>query len=378
MSGSCLLRHGQRVVRVITAGLVLAGGVLGTACGGESARGAGDSTSVATTRSPDGVDLLGAGATFPYPLYARWFNEYANTTGVRINYQSIGSGGGIRQLIAGTVDFGATDVPMSDTEIARVPGGRVVHVPMVLGAVAITYNVPGLERPLRLSPDVLADIFLGHITRWNDPRLVALNPDKPLPDRDVLVVNRSDGSGTSFIFSDYLSHVSEEWAAGPGRSKDVRWPVGLGGKGNEGVAGQVKQMQGAIGYVEATYARQNRLPLALIANATGKFVAPMAFEISSAATNALDAVGEPNDLRVSIVNAPGADSYPISSFTWMLIAPEAIGAAKTQTLLRFVEWALQSGDALASGLGYEPLPEPLASRLLTTLERQLEAPPARP
>lgn len=346
------------------------------ACSGDSRASNGDATTPdqELQRSADGVDLLGAGATFPYPLYARWFNEYANQTGVRINYQSIGSGGGIRQLIAGTVDFGATDVPMNDEEIARVPGQRVVHVPLVLGAVAITYNVPDLEHPLRLSPEVLADIFLGRITRWNDTRLASLNPEVRLPDRDVLVVNRADGSGTSFIFSDYLTRISPEWAAGPGRSKDVRWPVGLGGKGNEGVAGQVKQMTGAIGYVEATYARQNRLPTALIANSTGAFVAPLAAQIAAAATNALDDVGEPRDLRVSIVNAPGAESYPISSFTWILIAPARIGPAKTATLLRFIEWALSSGDELARGLGYEPIPDPLTSRLLATLERQLDAP----
>jgi phosphate transport system substrate-binding protein len=340
--------------------------ILSLACSGER------TADSAFRASAAGVeDLLGAGATFPYPLYARWFNAYAEQSGVRINYQSIGSGGGIRQLIAGTVDFGATDVPMTDAEIARVPGKRVVHVPTVLGAVAITYNIPSLTRPLRLSPDVLADIFLGRITRWNDPRLVALNPDKALPDRDVLVVNRSDGSGTSFIFSDYLTHVSPEWAAGPGRSKDVRWPVGLGGKGNEGVAGQVKQMQGAIGYVEATYARQNRLPIALIENAAGKFVAPMAFEIAAAASSALERQPPGADLRVSIVNAPGRDAYPISSFTWMLVAPDGIGAAKTAALLQFVEWALGRGDDLARGIGYEPLPEPLASRVLATLEEQL-------
>jgi len=323
------------------------------------------------------VDLLGAGATFPYPLYARWFNEYAQTSGVRINYQSIGSGGGIRQLIAGTVDFGATDVPMSDEEIARLPGGRVLHIPTVLGAVGITYNVPGLTRPLRLAPDVLADLFLGVITRWNDPRLEALNPGAALPNRDVLVVHRSDGSGTSYIFTDYLTAVSPAWAAGPGRSKDVRWPVGLGGKGNEGVAGQVKQMPGAIGYVEATYARQNRLPLAQLRNASGNFVAAMAFEIASAATSALESAGNEADLRMSLVNAPGRDAYPIASFTWMLVAPELLGPEKTQALLAFLEWALHDGDQVARTLGYEPLPGPLADRVLSALDARLAAPASR-
>jgi phosphate transport system substrate-binding protein len=321
------------------------------------------------------VDLLGAGATFPYPLYARWFNDYAQQSGVRINYQSIGSGGGIRQLIAGTVDFGATDVPLTDAEIARMPGGRALHIPTVLGAVGVTYHVPGLTKPLRLAPDVLADLFLGVITRWNDPRIAALNPDATLPDRDVLVVHRSDGSGTSYIFTDYLTSVSPAWAAGPGRSKDVRWPVGLGGKGNEGVAGQVKQMPGAIGYVEATYARQNRLPLAQIRNAAGTYVAAMAFEIAAAATSALEAIDDSSDLRLSIVNPPGADAYPIASFTWMVIAPEALGADKTASMRSFLKWALHDGDQVARTLGYVPLPDSLADRMLRSLDRKLSAPP---
>ncbi len=336
--------------------------------------GADEAAERATRLARANVDLLGAGATFPYPLYARWFNTYAQETGVRINYQSIGSGGGIRQLIAGTVDFGATDVPMTDEEIARIPSGRVIHVPTVLGAVVITYNLPGLSRPLRLAPDVLADLFLGVITRWDDPRIAALNPGVALPDRDVLVVHRSDGSGTSYIFTDYLASVSPAWAAGPGRSKDVRWPVGLGGKGNEGVAGQVKQMPGAVGYVEATYARQNRLPTALLRNAAGNFVSPTAFEVAAAATSALEAAGDSADLRRSIVNAPGAQAYPIASFTWMLVAPELIGAEKTASLYRFVHWALHSGDQLARELGYEPLPTDLVDRLLPMLDRQLGLP----
>lgn len=317
------------------------------------------------------VDLLGAGATFPYPLYARWFNRFAQDSGVRINYQSIGSGGGIRQLTAGTVDFGATDVPMSDAEIAQVPGGVVVHLPTVLGAVAITYNLPELDQALRLSPDVLADLFLGRITRWNDPRLAALNPGQPLPDRDVLIVHRSDGSGTSFIFSDYLTHVSPDWAAGPGRSKDVRWPVGLGGKGNEGVAAQVKAMPGSIGYLEATYARQNRLRAALLRNSAGNFVGPAAFEIAAAASSALAAVADTADLRVSIVDAPGERAYPIASFTWMLVAPRQIGPERTEALKRFLRWALADGDEMARSLGYEPLPPEVVSPLLASLDRRL-------
>jgi phosphate transport system substrate-binding protein len=324
------------------------------------------------------VDLLGAGATFPYPLYARWFDRFAQDSGVRINYQSIGSGGGIRQLTAGTVDFGATDVPMTDAEIAQVPGRRVVHLPTVLGAVVVSYNLPGRTRPLQLAPDVLADLFLGRITRWNDPRLAALNPGEPLPDRDVLVVHRSDGSGTSFIFSDYLSRISADWAAGPGRSKDVRWPVGLGGKGNEGVAAQLKAMPGALGYLEATYARQNNLPAARLRNAAGRFVSPNAAEIALAASSALAGITDTTDLRVSLVDAPGDRAYPIASFTWMLVAPALLEPERTAALKRFLRWALADGGAMARALGYEPLPPEVAGPLLASLDRRLPTPSAPP
>lgn len=323
------------------------------------------------------VDLTGAGATFPYPLYARWFNEYAQRTNVRINYQSIGSGAGIRQLAAHTVDFGATDVPMSDSDIASA-GGQVLHVPTAVGAVALTYNLPDLARPLNLSGEVIADIFLGRITKWNDARLLALNPRVNLPNTDILVVHRADGSGTSYIVSDYLSAVSPTWATGPGRGRDVEWPVGLGGRGNEGVAGQVKQMPGAIGYLEVVYARQNRLPVAHIQNRDGRFVSPLPFEIASAAAVVLDSTksADLTDLRVSLVNSPGAQSYPIASFTWMLIAPRAIGPAKTAQLVSFLRWALLDGSDLASSLGYVPLPTTAATRVIDRLEA-LTAPASR-
>ena len=338
------------------------------------------SNPAAAAASTTRVDLTGAGATFPYPLYARWFNEYASLTNIRINYQSIGSGGGIRQVVARTVDFGATDVPMTDDELASA-GMPVLHIPTVIGAVAITYNLPGLARPLNLSPDVIADIFLGTITRWSDARITALNPKLTLPATDILVVHRADGSGTSYIFSDFLNSVSAAWAAGPGRGKDVRWPVGIGGKGNEGVAGQVKQMPGAIGYLEVVYARQNRLPVAHVRNAAGRFIAPMPFEIASAATAVLeadrklytaDASGAP-DLRVSLVNAPGAQSYPIASFTWMLVAPTAIGAQKSRQLAAFVRWALLENPDVASTLGYVPLPSEAATRIVDRLDATLAA-----
>jgi phosphate transport system substrate-binding protein len=321
------------------------------------------------------VDLTGAGATFPYPLYARWFNDYAVRTNVRINYQSIGSGGGIRQMLAGTVDFGATDVPMTDAEMAesRTP---IIHVPTVVGAVAITYNLPALQRPLRLAGDVVADIFLGRITRWNDKRIVALNPDAPLPDAEILVVHRADGSGTSYIMSDYLTTVSSAWAAGPGRGKDVHWPTGIGGKGNEGVAGQVKQMLGALGYIEVVYARQNRLPVAHLRNHAGRFVSPMPFEIASAAAGATAAAGSTGtgdrpgaqDLRVSLVDAPGDNAYPLASFTWMLISPQALGPEKTRQLTEFLRWALLDGGDMASQLGYVALPTETANRVLDRLD----------
>lgn len=336
----------------------------------------------ATALAPSGtrVDLTGAGATFPYPLYSRWFNEYATLTNVRINYQSIGSGGGIRQVVARTVDFGATDVPMTDAELASA-GMPVLHIPTVIGAVAITYNLPGLSRPLNLSPDVIADIFLGTITRWSDARITALNPNVTMPDTDILVVHRADGSGTSYIFSDFLTTVSPAWAAGPGRGKDVRWPVGIGGKGNEGVAGQVKQMPGAVGYLEVVYARQNRLPVVHVRNAAGRFISPMPFEIASAATAVLeadrklfasDAKGAP-DLRVSLVNAPGAQSYPIASFTWMLVAPTAIGPQKSRQLAAFIRWALLDNPDVASTLGYVPLPSEAATRIVDRLDATLAA-----
>ncbi|MEP6763310.1 MAG: phosphate ABC transporter substrate-binding protein PstS [Gemmatimonadaceae bacterium] len=327
-----------------------------------------DTNTVQAAKRDPKVDLTGAGATFPYPLYSRWFNDYAQRTNVRINYQSIGSGGGIRQVLAETVDFGATDVPMTDEEIASAPKGRLLHIPTVLGAVAITYNLPQLKRPLQLSGEVIAQIFLGKITRWNDARIKSLNPDAALPAKDILVIHRADGSGTSYILSDYLTSASTDWANGPGRGKDIRWPAGIGGKGNEGVAGQVKQMNGAIGYLEVVYARQNYLPVAHIRNRAGKFAAPQPFEISSAAASFTDSLNNNSDFRVSLVNAPGPDSYPIASFTWMLIAPGNIGAEKTRELISFLRWALKDGGVMAAELGYVPLPTATAARVLQRLD----------
>lgn len=301
------------------------------------------------------TSLNGAGATFPYPLYSKWFSDYARATGVRINYQSIGSGGGIRQFSEGTVDFGATDGPMTDEQMAAV-GGNVLHVPTILGAVVLTYNLPALgEARLRLDAATIADIFLGKVTRWNDPRLVALNPGVPLPSRDLIVVHRSDGSGTTYVFVDYLSKVSEEWRSRVGLATSVNWPTGLGGKGNEGVTQQVKQLEGSIGYVELVYALANRIPYAEVRNAAGSFVDATLESVTAAASST--PLPPSTDFRVSITNAPGAAAYPIASFTWLLVHPDNPDQAKARTLKDFLTWMIspEAQDA-ARGLGYAPLP----------------------
>jgi phosphate transport system substrate-binding protein len=314
------------------------------------------------------VDLTGAGATFPYPLYSKWFSDYATATSVRINYQSIGSGGGIRQLSEGTVDFGATDGPMTDDELAKAKGGAIMHFPTVLGAVAIAYNLPEISGELRLSGPVIAQIFLGTIKKWNDPRIAAHNPGVTLPARDVLVIHRSDGSGTTYVFSDYLTAVSPEWAGGPGRGKDVAWPTGLGGKGNEGVAGQIKQIPGSIGYVELAYANQNDLPVASVLNAAGEFVAPSIDAVTAAAAGVAAQLPANTDYRISIVNAPGSGAYPISSFTWLLLYREQTDSVKARKLVDFLRWALTEGEQQAAALDYAPLPAAIADRLLQRLD----------
>lgn len=319
------------------------------------------------TQRSGSVDLTGAGATFPYPLYSKWFSDYAAQTGVRINYQSIGSGGGIRQLSEGTVDFGASDSPMSDEDISKARG-PVLHIPTVLGAVVITYNLPGITTTLKLSGDVVADIFAGKIGKWNDQRIVSLNPGVSLPGDDILVVHRTDGSGTTFVFTDYLAAVSPSWAAGPGRGKEVPWPVGLGGKGNEGVAGQVKQTPGAIGYVELAYAKQNKLPSAAIRNAAGNFVEPSPAGMTAAAAGVAASLPADTDYRLSIVNAQGADAYPITSFTWILAYREQRDAVKGGKLKDFLRWALTEGEKQAEALDYAPLPTSMASQLIARID----------
>jgi phosphate transport system substrate-binding protein len=304
--------------------------------------------------TPAHAQLTGAGATFPYPIYSKWFSDYAAKTGVQINYQSIGSGGGIRQLTEGTVDFGASDAPMSDAEQAKLKT-PVLHIPTVMGAVVITYNVPEVTQPVKLTGDALAAIFLGKITKWNDPAIMESNKGAKLPAQDILVVHRSDGSGTTYIFSDYLTAVSPDWSKGPGKGKELQWPVGIGGKGNEGVAGQVKQTPYAIGYVELAYARQNKLPYAWLKNLDGKFVEPTIESVTAAAASAK--FPATTDFRVSIVNAAGSGSYPISSFTYLLIPTTYADAAKGKKLIDFVKWAVHDGEKSASALDYAPLPK---------------------
>lgn len=333
--------------------------------GGES--GTGDSTAVS---SSSGVDLNGAGATFPYPIYSKWVTDYSVSTGVKINYQSKGSGAGIKQLQDGIVDFGATDSPMSDAEIAAAKHGPVLHFPTVLGAVVVTYNLPEVTAALRLDGATIGDIFMGAITKWNDARIAALNPSAKLPATDILVVHRTDGSGTTFIFTDYLTSASPKWAVeagGPGRGKEVKWPVGLGGQGNEGVAGQVKQTPGSIGYVELAYAKQNTLPAAHVKNAAGEFVEPTIASITAAADGAISKLGADTDYRISIVNGPGAGAYPISSFTWLLVYQTPPDGAKGRKLVDFMRWAYSTGQQSAAALDYAPLPASLIQRLTERL-----------
>ena len=304
--------------------------------------------------------LTGAGATFPAPIYDKWFKAYSQKTGIQINYQPIGSGGGIRQFTEGTVDFGATDAPMTTEQMGAVQG-RVLHLPTVMGAVVLTYNLPAIgAAALKLDGATIADIFLGKIAKWNDRRIAALNAGAKLPNEDIIVVHRSDGSGTSFIFTDYLSKVSAEWKEKVGNAPSVNWPTGLGGRGNEGVTGQVKQSEGAIGYVELIYAVSNKLSYATIKNPAGSFVQPSLASVTAAAASAKF---DPNtDFRVSITNAPGAEAYPISSFTWLLVQPDMKDATKAKALKGFLDWMMTSeAQQMAAELQYAPLPAAVVS-----------------
>ena len=328
---------------------------------------AGAVATVAAATPARAQDLTGAGSTFAYPLYSRWATDYAAKAGVRVNYQPIGSGGGIRQLSEQTVDFGGTDAPMTDAELAKAKGGPILHVPVAMGAVLPVYNLPGVTQPLRFTGEVLANIYLGKVTKWNDPQIATLNRGVRLPDTDILVVHRSDGSGTTYIWTDYLSTVDGAWKQQVGTGKDVKWPVGLGGKGNEGVAGQVKQTPGAIGYVELAYARQNRLALPYIRNAAGQFVLPTPAGVTAAAAAIAKGLPANTDYRVSIINAPGATAYPISSMTWALVYTTQRDAAKGKKLLDFLRYGLTDGQQSAAQLDYAPLPPALRTQLLKRL-----------
>ncbi len=298
--------------------------------------------------------LNGAGATFPYPIYSKWFNQYHQQhPEIEINYQSIGSGGGIRQVTAGTVDFGASDGPMSDEQLAAAKF-KILHLPTVLGSVVPAYNIPGVKGELKFTPDVIAGIYLGKITSWNDPAIGKANPGVSLPNQPIVVVHRSDGSGTTYIFTDYLSKVSAEWRDSVGKGTSVRWPVGLGAKGNEGVAGMVRQMEGAFGYVELIYALQNNITFGSVKNATGAFV-KASLDSTTAAASSMKSI--PADFRVSITNAPGKDAYPIASFTWLLIPADWKDKTKEKVIVDFLNWMLDQGQTMTADLNYAPLPD---------------------
>ena len=315
---------------------------------------------VAVSAQSNPVLVNAAGASFPYPIYSKWFDVYHTAhSSIQINYQSVGSGAGIRQLLAGTVDFGASDAPMTDEQLSQAKF-KVLHFPTVLGAVVPTYNVPGVSADVSFSQKALAGIFLGTITKWNDPEIAKANPGVSLPAADIVVVHRSDGSGTSFIWTDFLSKVSEDWKTKVNKGASVNWPVGLGGKGNEGVAGLVKQTSGAIGYVELIYAIQNNIPYGKVQNAAGKFLKADLAGVTAAAAGAANNM--PEDFRVSITNAPGAKAYPISSFTWLLIPAQISDATKREAIKGFLKWMLKDGQDYNEGLSYARLPKQVVDK----------------
>jgi phosphate transport system substrate-binding protein len=317
--------------------------------------------------APPRIDLTGAGATFPYPLYSQWFSRYLEETGVRINYQSIGSGGGVRQLAEGTVDFGASDIPLPDSALQAGPG-TVVQLPMVTGAVAIVYHLPGVTTPLRLDAATTADLFLGRIARWDDARVAALNPGVALPPDPVVVVHRADASGTTQVFTEWLAAASLRWRDGPGTGRSVAFPVGIGARGNEGVAAQVKATPYAIGYAELTYARQGRLGVAAVQTRAGTFVLPTPASAAAAALAATRGLPDDADLRISLVDAPDPEAYPIVSFSWLLFRHAADAAAAETRLLEFLRWAMQRGTDDTVALDYAPLPPAVAARVQATID----------
>jgi phosphate transport system substrate-binding protein len=310
--------------------------------------------------------LNGAGATFPNPMYQKWFSEYHKAhPDVQFNYQSIGSGGGIRQVLAQTVDFGASDGPMSDEQLSQAKV-KILHIPTVLGAVVPAYHIPGVDGEVKFTPEALAGIFLGKITTWNDKAITGANPGINFPNQTIIVVHRSDGSGTSYIFTDYLSKVSKDWADGVGKNTSVKWPTGLGAKGNEGVAGMIRQMDGAIGYIELIYAVQNKIPYGSVKNSSGEFVKASLDSVTSAAASVKTM---PADFRVSITNAPGKDAYPIASFTWLLIPSQSKDAAKGKIINDFLNWMVDDGQKMTADLTYAPLPPNVASKVKDTIKQ---------
>jgi phosphate transport system substrate-binding protein len=307
--------------------------------------------------------LNAAGATFPYPIYSKWFSEYHTLhPDIEINYQSIGSGGGIRQVTEGTVDFGASDMPMTDAQLTEAQGKRktkILNLPSVLGADVAAYNIPGVSGEVKFTPEALAGIFLGKITKWNDKAIASVNPGVNFPDKDIIVAHRSDGSGTTFIWTDFLSKVSPDWESRVGRNTSVQWPIGLGGKGNEGVAGLIRQMPGAIGYIELVYAVQNKISYGSVRNSAGNFVKASLESVTAAAASAPKM---PADFRVSITNAPGKEAYPISSFTWLLVPQQSKDAAKGKILVDFLNWMVTDGQKMTAALSYAPLPDSVAQK----------------
>ena len=349
-------------------------GTLGALLVGAIAAGALLLVGAATARADEAkptISLTGAGATFPYPIYSKWFDAYKKLhPEIEINYQSIGSGGGIRQATEGTVDFGASDGPMNDKDLATFKdkqGGSILHFPTVMGGVVPTYNVPGVSGEIKFTGKILAGIYLGLITKWNDPDIQKVNPDLKLSENDIVVVHRSDGSGTTYIWVDYLSKISAEWRVKAGVGTSVKWPVGLGAKGNEGVASQVKQTPNSIGYVELIYALQNNMAYGTVENAAGKFVKANLASVTSAATGAAKSM--PDDFRVSITNAPGEGAYPISSFTWLLVPEKIKDSTKRKVVVDFLKWMLTDGQKMTEALHYAPLPKEVVEKEMKAVEK---------
>jgi phosphate transport system substrate-binding protein len=349
------------------AGKPTAGATKAAASPAAGATSAGGSSIPTNVGKADSAKLTGAGATFPNPLYSRWFSDYKSSVapGVEVNYQSIGSGGGIQQITAKTVDFGASDAPMADSDLAKAPG--ILHIPTTLGAVVVTYNLDGVTTPLKLDGPTIAGIYLGKIKKWNDPAIAGQNAGVTLPSADIVVVHRSDGSGTSYVFTDYLSSVSADWKSGPGTSKNPQWPVGLGGQGNEGVSQQVKNNKNSVGYVELVYTIQNKLPAAQVKSASGEYVTPSTDTTSLAAAG----VAIPADYRTSIVNSPSKGAYPISSFTYILLYKDQSDAAKGKALVDLLWWAIHDGQKTTTELGYAPLPAPVVTMVEKTLTKDI-------